>query len=158
VGKSTIIQRQIARIGNRPVGGFYTRELRQGERRVGFDMVTPTGQTALLASARPGEVPDGPKVGRYRVNVAGVDDLAVPALRQAWQAGALVIIDEIGPMEIFSDLFCQTVMGILDSGAPVLGTVVARRYRFADQVKRHPNVTVVEVTLANRDQLARNLQ
>jgi nucleoside-triphosphatase len=154
VGKSTLIQRQITALVNRPAGGFYTRELRRAGRRIGFEMVTLTGKTALLASAEPDAFANGPKVGRYRVNLSGIEEVAVPALLCAWEAGALVSIDEIGPMEIFSDRFCQVVMAILDDGAPVLGTVVARPYRFADAVKQHPSVNVVEVTVANRDRLA----
>ena len=121
---------------------------------LGQMMVTLAGASACLASVEPGAFPDGPKVGRYRVNVAGVDQVAVPAILQAWEAGALIVIDEIGPMEIFSHRFCRAVNAILESGAQVLGTIVARPYRFADEVKQHPNVTVVEVTLENRGELA----
>lgn len=157
VGKTTVIHKTLE-ILRRPAGGFYTREVRDDGRRTGFEIVTLEGQTAPLATtgedlhfARTG------RHGRYRVNLAGLEQVAVPALQAAHKAGELVIVDEIGPMEILSGPFCEAVWELLEAGAPLLGTVVSRPYRFADDVKEHARVSLRQVTPANRDDLPREL-
>lgn len=135
-------------------GGFYTRELRQSGRRSGFEIVTLAGQTEHLATKDPALTfdPEAP-FGRYRVNLAAIDDVAVPALLRAQAQGQIVVIDEIGPMELLSDRFSRAVLALLDSQAVVLGTIMQRRHELADQIKAHPRVTMKEVTPANRDRL-----
>ncbi|MFC1975111.1 nucleoside-triphosphatase [Chloroflexota bacterium] len=88
---------------------------------------------------------------------AAIDEIAIPALLRAVEQGQVVIIDEIGPMEIRSKRFCQTVLEILDSEAIVVGTVVLRPNRFGDRVKAHSRVMVKEITLANRTQISKQI-
>lgn len=157
VGKSTIIQGLVDRLGP-AAGGFYTRELRQAGQRVGFEIVTLAGQREVLATTDPG-IPFIRAVpfGRYRVNLAALDALVVPALRQASAEGRVVVVDEIGPMELLSSRFGQIIWELLDGPAVIVGTIVRRRHPLADRVKVHPRVMVVEVTPANRDTLPAHL-
>jgi len=90
---------------------------------------------------------------RYRVNLRAIDSAAVSALRWAQAAGQIIVIDEIGPMGMLSELLCQTVLEILAGEAVVLGTIVERSHRLADRVRRHPRVRLRPVTPANRDEL-----
>jgi nucleoside-triphosphatase len=92
-------------------------------------------------------------LGKYRVNLRGIDSFAVPALRRALESDRIVVIDEIGPMEIISKLFCQTVMEILDSQAPALGTIMQRSNAFADRVRAHSRVRIRTITVENRIQV-----
>ena len=54
--------------------------------------------------------------GRYTVDLDAIERVALPALRSAWEAGRLVVVDEIGPMEIFSEPFCELVWAMVESG------------------------------------------
>lgn len=158
VGKSTIIKAVASCLGHR-VGGFYTREVRVAGQRTGFELVTLAGETDLLATKSaaitfPTEVP----FGKYRVNLAAIDRLAVPSLWQAVTQEQIVVIDEIGPMELLSETFCQAVQELLDTPVVILGTIVERPHSFADLVKQHPRVQLKLVTLANRDQLPEQLE
>lgn len=148
-GKTTLIQRVLARLPW-PAGGFYTEELRRAGVRQGFRMVTLDGQQAVLAHL---DYPGPPRVGRYGVDVAALDAVGVASIRRALASAALVIIDEIGPMELFSPAFCAAVQEALDSPRAVLGTIVRRSKPFADAIKARPDVTVITVTPANRDRL-----
>ncbi len=148
-GKTTLIQRALTRLPW-PAGGFYTEELRSGGVRQGFCMVTLDGERAVLAHR---DYAGPPRVGRYGVDVAALDTVAVMSIRRALASRALVIIDEIGPMELFSPAFCAAVQEALDSPAVVLGTIVRRSKPFSDAVKARPDVTVITVTPANRDRL-----
>lgn len=51
VGKTTLIQKasEVLKSSGVPVDGFYTEEVRQGERRIGFDVVTLSGTRGPLS-------------------------------------------------------------------------------------------------------------
>jgi nucleoside-triphosphatase len=153
IGKTTVIKKVVSLLGA-DAGGFYTRELRTDRGRTGFEIVTLDGQRAYLASKGPEIIfASGVPFGKYQVNLDGIDSVAVPVLLQALDQGKVIVVDEIGPMEIRSRRFCDTVMRVLDSNAPVVGTVVKRPNDFADRVKAHARVTVTPVTSENRDTL-----
>ena len=149
---------------NTDVGGFYTREVRSGSARVGFEIVSLSGESALLATtmlephfAR--EVP----FSEYRINLDAVEQTALQALEHACTAKKLILIDEIGPMEIASPNFQTMVWKIMQNpDLLVLGTIVERPYPFADDVKKIPRVNLIPVTLSNRsglpDMLVRQLR
>ncbi len=150
-----MIKKIVSRLEDK-AGGFYTREIRVAGKRSGFEIVTLDGQTECLATQDPaitfaGEV----SFGKYRVNLNGIDAVAVPVLYRAMKEGeAIIIIDEIGSMEIISERFCQAVLEILDSKAIVVGTIAQKANAFTDKVRSHPRVTIKPVTLANRMQIA----
>ncbi len=157
VGKSTAIKKIVSRLEDK-AGGFYTREVRVAGKRSGFEIVTLDGQTECLATKDPAitftdEVP----FGKYRVNLNGIDAVAVPAIYRAMEQGQVIVIDEIGPMEIISERFCQVVLEILDSEAVVVGTIAQKANVFADKVRSHPRVMVRSVTMANRMQVAEQI-
>jgi nucleoside-triphosphatase len=140
-GKTTVIQLVLANVGS-PAGGFYTQEIREEGARVGFKVVTLDGREGILAHRR---IRGGPRVGKYGVDLAVMDGLAVGAIRGAIEGGELIVIDEIGPMELFSQAFQNVVVQTLDAGLPVLGTVMRRSSPFADRIKVRPDVRLVEM-------------
>jgi nucleoside-triphosphatase len=145
-GKTSAIKRVLARTA-RSAGGFYTEEIRFGGARRGFRIVTLDGQDAVLAETSAG----GPnRVGKYGVHVDNVDALAVPAVRGAMRDCDIVVIDEIGKMEMFSANFREAVLEAVTSGKMVLGTVMMSPHPWADDVKRRAEVEVVMMTRTNR--------
>jgi nucleoside-triphosphatase len=98
-GKTTLVSRLAGELaaGGFAVGGFLTREIREDGERVGFSVEEIGGRRALLAHVG---FPEGPMVARYRVDVAAFEGLAVPAIERAAQRGGVVIIDELGQMEL----------------------------------------------------------
>jgi nucleoside-triphosphatase len=152
-GKTTLLRSVLDRL-NQPAGGFYTREIRVAGERQGFEMVTLSGKRRMLAHIN---FKSQRRIGRFGVDVAGVEEIAVPAMLEAWKAGHIVVIDEIGPMETFSDVFCRAAWNILDGPTGLFGTIVHRSTPFTDRVKALPMVHVIDVTLHNRDKLADEL-
>jgi nucleoside-triphosphatase len=153
VGKTTALRRIVEGLEG-SAGGFYTREVRTGGRRTGFELVTLEGERALLATTDPSAELGRPvSFGRYRVDLEAIDAVGVPALVLALQQGRVVVVDEIGPMEIRSARFREAILKILDGEAPVVGTIYGRPQPFADQVKAHPRARVREITMDNRDAL-----
>jgi nucleoside-triphosphatase len=62
VGKTTLIQEVCSRLRAVAMSGFYTLEVREGARRVGFKIVTLDGCEALLAHV---DLAGPHRVGRY---------------------------------------------------------------------------------------------
>ena len=152
VGKTTVIQRLVRKAGDR-AGGFYTREIREEGKRRGFEIITFDGMRDVLAlKSSKGRFADEVAFKSYKINLDGIDQVAVPALIRARDQGKILFVDEIGPMEIHSDLFCRTIEQLLENdGVTLVGTIVRRPHRFADRVKRHPRVKLVDITPKNRD-------
>ncbi len=153
VGKTTAVKAVVTLLGGR-AGGFYTRELRHRGSRTGFEIVTLDGRSAWLASRAP--LPtfrSEAQFGTYRVNLTAVNSCAVPAMLRAVAAGKIVVIDEIGPMEMLSPLFCDTVQKILDGPAAVIGTLVQRPTPFGNRVRGLERVKVITLTPENREQI-----
>ena len=145
-GKTTLLQEVAARMQEK-IDGFYTQEIRKGGRREGFEICTLRGERAILAHVSI----QGPfRVGKYGVDIEGLDRVGVAALNRAIEEKEIILIDEIGKMELFSSSFRRVVLMALESGKKVLGTIMASHHPFADSVKQRPEVELL--------QLNRNLQ
>ena len=153
VGKTTLVRRVVQRLG-RPAGGFYTRELRQQGRRVGFEIVTLDGQRATLAHV---DIPSRQRVGKYGVDVAALDRVGVPAIHRAIEAGALVVVDEIGKMELFSEAFKAAVLNALDGPNALLATITRSRHPWANRIRQRDDIELIQVTQENRAALVDHL-
>lgn len=130
-GKTTLIREVIAQIPG-PITGFYTQEMRSAGRRVGFALLTLDGRQSVLAHV---DIRGSHRIAKYGVDIAIIDELAVPALYQGMEENGLIVIDEIGPMEILSPRFRQAVLDVLESPVRVLGTIVKRSIPFIDALK-----------------------
>jgi nucleoside-triphosphatase len=154
VGKTTAIRRTLGLLPEVTLGGFVTAAIEERGRRTGFSIRDLRGPVGLLASM---DLPSGPKVSRYRVNVPDIERVGVPALLSALEEADLVVCDEIGRMELFCPAFCQAILRCLDAVKPVFGTLQARHNAFLDAIRARPDVGIVTVTLANRDTLPERL-
>lgn len=148
-GKTTIIREAVAGLKVK-AGGFYTEEIRTGGVRQGFRIVTLDGQDAVLAHIN---IPTPYRVSKYGVDIGNLEKVGVSALRQAIKDCDLIIIDEIGKMELFSPQFKEAVLEAINSGKKVLGTIMLPPNPLADEIKHHPRVKVIAVTRANRGEV-----
>ena len=135
-------------------GGFYTEEIRSQGVREGFRLVTLDGQDAILAHVN---IHSPYRVSRYGVDIDNLDRVGVSALHKAAQQCDLVVVDEIGKMELFSASFTEAVLQIIDSGKRVLGTIMLSPNPRADAIKRKPQVNLVTVTRANHQEVLEEL-
>ncbi len=93
------------------------------------------------------------RVGRYGVDVAAIDSVGVAAIRKAIQSNEIVIVDEIGKMEIFSSEFRGVVLKAISSGRLVVATVMQQNHDWVLALKRMPQVTVWQLTESNRNEM-----
>ncbi|MGD8758720.1 MAG: NTPase [Anaerolineales bacterium] len=148
-GKTTAIMHVLDRL-ERSRGGFYTQEIREGGRRTGFRLITLDGRQGTMAHVRIG---GRPRVGRYGVDLAVVEGLGAESIERAIAARHLVVIDEIGPMELFSQRFRAAVIQALESESQILGSIVRRSIPFADAIKARAGVELIEIVRSNREEI-----
>ncbi|MGW2559168.1 NTPase [Streptomyces sp. NPDC001514] len=157
VGKTTAVRRLAALLRTRTLVGFTTQEVRQDAARVGFELETLDGRRAVLAHVG---FPGPPRVGRYGVDLRVMDELALSALAPLSEHPTpehLVLIDELGRMELFSSAFREVVGTLFTTDVDVVATVHAHHDPFTDSLKRRPGIELVQVTPQNRDRLPEEL-
>jgi nucleoside-triphosphatase THEP1 len=152
-GKTALTKEALARTRVKG-GGFFTEEIRTGGIRQGFRIATLDGQEATLAHV---DISSPHRVSKYRVDTGTLDRVGVPALRQALTESDLVVIDEIGKMELLSPGFQEVVTQAVNSGKKVLGTIMLNHHPFADEIKRHHQVEVLLVTRDNRAEVMKKV-
>jgi len=152
IGKTTAIIKmaETLKAQGYKIGGIITKEKREGNARVGFtiqDLLTE--KQGWLAHVKQ---PNGPRIGKYRINLADLEEVGASAIQDAIGTADIIIIDEIGPMELHSRAFKEAVMHATDSTKPAIATV---HYNAADafvrEIKARQDAEVYEVTLENRD-------
>lgn len=144
-GKTTIIKKFINGYPGK-MGGFYTQEIREAGLRTGFRIITLGGKKAVLAHV---DIKRSKRVGKYGVDLQALEEIGVESIYDALGNKTLVVIDEIGPMEIASAKFCSAVWDVLQSDCTLLGTIVKRSLPFTDDIKRSCK-NIIEVDPINR--------
>ncbi|MFC2047388.1 nucleoside-triphosphatase, partial [Chloroflexota bacterium] len=108
------------------------------------------GRSAILAHI---DIHSPCRVSKYGIDIDSFEQVGVSALHQAVQQCDLVVIDEIGKMELFSSNFRETVLNIIGSGKKVLGTIMLNPNPWADAIKHQPQVNLVTVTRDNHHRI-----
>eukprot|EP00667_Euglena_gracilis_P022236 EG_transcript_24665 len=163
VGKTTLLLRTLELLQQAHPGlqleGFVTEEVRGPRGRLGFNLRDLQRNTTVpLARLTEAGGPPLPQVGRYSVYVRDFEQLALPILRAAQRPGTtpeprVVLVDEIGKMELNSRAFVTEMRALLTSGAVVVATVAEKGGGLIAEAKALPGVRLVTVTAANRDAL-----
>jgi nucleoside-triphosphatase len=154
VGKTTVLLRIVEALkaeGYR-IGGMLSQEVRTGGERVGFEILDlNNGKRGWLAQVNQ---KNGPRIGRYCVNLEDLENIGAKAIMDAVKDSDVVAVDELGPMELFSDKFKEAVRGAVESKKLVVGVVHWRaRDSLIDAVKKREDAETFVVTFENRDKL-----
>ncbi len=153
VGKTTLIKK-IANFYGGSAGGFYTQEVRKEKGRIGFDVISLSGEKGKLAREK---YRSKFRVGKYGVNLADLERVGVKAVSQAIGSKGIVIIDEIGKMELFSHNFKDKVVKSLNSPKRVLAVVSQSKNEFAENLKICPRLKIFELTKDNFDKVYKGI-
>ena len=146
-GKTTVIKRVIESLGH-PANGFYTEEERIAGKRVGFLMKTLDGRKGHLAHQ---DIKSDFHIRRYGVSIENIENIAVSSICPV--NSNIIILDEIGKMECFSEIFKQAATDALDSSNIVIGTITLGGDGFIQGIKKRGDIEINEVTPENRDLL-----
>jgi len=154
IGKTSVLLRAVDTLKKRgyEVGGMISREVREGGVRVGFEIVDfYTGQRGWLAHVNQSV---GPQVSKYRVNLSDLNAIGANSILNAVTKADIVVVDEIGPMELFSYAFKEAVFQAVRSHKPMLGTIHHRaRDPLITAIKAREDAEILEVTYENRENL-----
>ena len=154
VGKTTVLTRTVDALKSEgyTVGGMISREARKGGIRVGFEILdVNSGRRGWLAHTNQ---KSGPQVGRYRVNIEDLNSIGTQAILAAMENCDVIAIDEIGPMELFSEKFKEATRKALESGKLVLAVVHWKAQdRLIVEARNRPGAELVTVTSENREKL-----
>ena len=145
IGKTTACLRIYEKLKNEiKISGFVTKEVREGGRRIGFKLVNlESGEEEWLAKVGEGKV----KVGKYAVFVENLDSF----LDSISMDSDMLIIDEVGPMELKSRKFVGFVEEVLDKDCVVLTIHYKSRHPLLEKIRR--TFDVIVLTEENRDRI-----
>lgn len=150
-GKTTLIERLITKLGrDKRLGGFFTREIREKGERTGFKIITVDKQEGVLAHEG---LKGGLKVGKYTVNLEDLEKIGVSSIGRALKEDDVIIVDEIGKMELMSPRFSEMIDIALNSEKPFIATVALEGPKFIDDIKSRDGVRLLTLTPKNRDEL-----
>lgn len=152
IGKTTAILKIVEALRNEKisVGGVISSEIRERGNRVGFKLVDiGTNKEGILAHVN---VYSSRRVGRYGVNMEDLKNVAAQAILNAIQNSDVVVCDEIGPMELYSQEFKEAVLKAVNSRKIFVGTVHYKaKDKLIDYVKN--KAITIELTLNNRNEI-----
>ena len=138
------------------VGGMISQEVKKEGTRIGFEIIDlNTGEKGWLAHVNQ---PEGPQVSKYRVNLRDLNAVGVKAIQAALKEAEVVVIDEIGKMELFSEAFKQVVQDAVNSDALILGVIhQGAQDPFIDSIRQSDDSEITVVTFENRSSLHNTL-
>ena len=146
-GKTSVLKKVIQLL-DYPANGFYTEEERIDGRRVGFLMKTLDGKSGHLAHQ---DIGSEFHIRRYGVSIENIESIAAPSIAPVDRN--IIILDEIGKMECFSEEFKQSAVRALDAPNVVIGTITFGGDQFIVDIKNRADMEIIEVTPDNRDAL-----
>jgi nucleoside-triphosphatase len=149
VGKTTLVQKIIKRMGSVNMAGFYTSEIRCTGSRLGFELQGLNGGRRILAHV---EIDSRHRVGKYGVDTPGFEEF-LATLDLLNPDVELMVIDEIGKMELFSNRFRNLVYDVLNADKQLLATIPLKGNHFIEEIIQRLDIHLLEVTHANRDRL-----
>ena len=158
-GKTTVIKKVTAALLEQgvSVGGVISDEIRPYGVRLGFTVEDlKTHEVGILAHVKQTE---GPHVGKYRVNLHDISRVAVRGIERATEDAEIIIVDELGPMELCSPEFIAAMEKALGSPKHFVGTIHRRAmHPLVKAIRQNPGNQIVEVNARNREAIPRQIE
>jgi nucleoside-triphosphatase len=150
VGKTTLIRKVTEELNDFQPVGFFTTEIREHGTRKGFELISLSGNKGILSHIN---IKSPHRVGKYNVNLTGFEAFldSLPLRNDSFN---LIIIDEIGKMECFSNYFINILREILDSSKVFLATVSLKGSGLIEEIKKRDDIELFLLRKDNRKFLA----
>ena len=146
-GKTTLFKRLVKALRHLDPVGFYTQEIREGGIRKGFTLNGLDGSTGLLAHV---DFASNFRVGRYGVDVAGFENF-IDRIPFSDPGKNLVMIDEIGKMECFSERFRSLIVALFESDFIFIATIAMKGGGMIEKMKQRADIRLFRVTHKNQE-------
>ena len=151
VGKTTTLIRTIEMLEEEGyvVGGMLTEEVKEKNKRVGFYVHDWMNHTKKIFAHKDFETRR--RVGKYGINVEVLEEVGLKALEDAVEKADIIVIDEIGKMEVESKRFVNMVREIIDMDRYLIITLHKKsRTPLLQEIRRRDDIRMLEVTPINR--------
>ncbi len=135
------------------VGGMVTEPIFEKQRRTGFQITNwLTKEHEVFAHET---MKSRVRSGRFGVNLAALEGLGIRALAEARESADVIVIDEVGKMEVESDTFTKSVVDTLDAKKSIIMTLHKKsRNPLLQDIRRRDELRLLEVTPVNKNLLA----
>ncbi len=154
IGKTTFIEKLANRLPKDIYQGFYTEEIREKGRRVGFKIATFEGKEQTLAHV---DLSSHYRVGKYFVDVDSIDNILDYIINGNKTKPQIFLVDEIGKMESFSEKFRAWIESLLSGSIPLVATIALGGNQWINSLKNYPDTEVFTLTLENRNSFFKQL-
>ncbi|UCH87942.1 MAG: NTPase [Thermoplasmata archaeon] len=134
------------------IGGMLTEPIMEKDTRKGFKVLNwITKEERVLAHE---DFESHISVGKYGVDIDALETIGVKAIDDAAGEAEVIIIDEVGKMEVESLKFVDAVKAALDTDKPLILTLHKKsRNPLLQDIRRRDDVRILEVTPINRNLL-----
>ena len=135
------------------VGGMVTEPIVEKQRRTGFQIVNWLTKEKIVFAHE--GLKSRVKSGRYGVSVDALEEVGTKALADARESADVIVIDEVGKMEVESDVFTKAIMDTLDANKSIVMTLHKKsRNPLLQDIRRRDELRLLEVTPVNKNLLA----
>lgn len=148
-GKTTLIK-EILKELKVEARGFFTEEIREGKERIGFKIVTLSKKEGILAEKG---IKSPFRVSKYGVKIKELEKIGVKEIEEAIKKDCLIVVDEIGKMELYSEKFKKAITSALESKNIVLATIMLKPNSFCDRIKKRKDGRVFYLRKENFDEI-----
>lgn len=145
VGKTTLIKECVYPYHDH-IGGFMTEEMKEGPVRQGFLLKTFDGDSGILA--RKGMASKN-KLNKYGVDLKVIENIGIPSMQRAASERQVIVVDEIGTMELLSQAFAEAVTQVLAGPKPLLATIRRKAEPFTSHIKKMSDTELIVLTREN---------
>jgi nucleoside-triphosphatase len=160
-GKSTLIAKLVNYFvfeRKYSVQGFLTPEVKKSGKRIGFD-VEDINTKERKQLAREGNFGIQHKLGKYCVFIEEFENYLSKFDSIERLNANLIVIDEIGKMELFSFKFQEWIKKIFQLEIPIIATVgLALKHPLKDYILNLPNIKLLNLTRQNQNEVFQEIK
>tara|TARA_B100000029_G_scaffold230656_1_gene228140 strand:- start:62030 stop:62572 length:543 start_codon:yes stop_codon:yes gene_type:complete len=145
-GKTKVINTLHYRLlsNNISMGGVLTRDIKEHGKRTGIEIQNiSTGISYEIANVNR---KTGPRLQKFRINLENIDNYLIKELENSSSKADLIIIDMIGPMELFSTKFCELTSKLLEQDKKILCAIQTKyNHPIIKEIKKMRNVKLYDL-------------
>jgi nucleoside-triphosphatase len=134
------------------IGGMITEPILEKKKVVGFKIIDwHTKKEGVLSHIK---FESKQMVGIYGINIEALETIGVDAINEAITNADVIVIDEVGKMEVGSEKFIEAVKKAIDIDKPLILTLHKKsRNPLLQDIRRRADMRILEVTPINRNLL-----
>ncbi len=154
-GKSTLISKlfEFYSKKNFKIKGFLTPEVREKGKRIGFD-IEEISSDIRIPLARIGDYKSKYKLGKYSVFIDEFENVISNLEKYNLEQVDLIIIDEIGKMELFSKKFQNFIINIFQGESNIIATIGKNiKYPYNKKIFNPPDVIKHDLSFQNQQEV-----